>query len=207
MGNRGCSQFITHCLCCSFSSGSPLLLLRERTPYDESFPWAVDLHKLLQHASFPWGAVLHELPQCESFPQGAAPQEQAASAWVPWGVTNPGRKAAPAWASLSTGPHVLSRVCSSAGSPQGHSLLWASPCSNGGSSQSYRWGSAPLWTSMVCSTGCRGTSATWNLCFGAWSTSSLSFCTDLDVCRVVSPTYSHSFLQLQLLYAGHFSPS
>ncbi|KAK4826200.1 hypothetical protein QYF61_006144 [Mycteria americana] len=37
-----------------------------------------------------------------------------------------------------------------------------------------------------------------NLCSGAWSTSSPSFFTGLGVCRVVSLTYSHSSLQLQL---------
>ncbi|KAK4832092.1 hypothetical protein QYF61_020707 [Mycteria americana] len=37
-----------------------------------------------------------------------------------------------------------------------------------------------------------------NLCSGAWSTSSTSFFTDLGVCRVVSLTYSHSCLWLQL---------
>ena len=67
------------------------------------------------------------------------------------------------------GPQVLAGTCSSVGSPQGHSLLWASPCSSVGSSLGCRWRSAPLWTSMGCrgtacltmvfSSGCRGTSA------------------------------------------------
>jgi len=43
-----------------------------------------------------------------------------------------------------------------------------------------------------------------NLCSGAWSTSSPSFFTDLGVCRVVSPTYSHSSLLLHLLWCRFF---
>ena len=44
----------------------------------------------------------------------------------------------------------------------------------------------------------------WNLC--SWSTSCPSFFTNLGVCRVVSLTYSHSSLQLQLLLRSNFSP-
>jgi len=57
--------------------------------------------------------------------------------------------------SLSIGPQVLPEACSSVGSPQGHSLFWASTCSGVVSSTDCRWISAPPWTSM----GCRGTSA------------------------------------------------
>ena len=53
----------------------------------------------------------------------------------------------------ATGPQVLPGACSSAGFPQGHSLLRASTCSGVGSSTGCRWISAPPWTSM----GCRGT--------------------------------------------------
>jgi len=55
------------------------------------------------------------------------------------------------------------------GFSQGHSILWAPPCSGVGSSKGCRWISAPPWTSMGCrgaafltmvfSTGCRGFSA------------------------------------------------
>ena len=47
-----------------------------------------------------------------------------------------------------------------------------------------------------------------NLCSGAWSISSPSFCTDLGVCRAVSFTCSHSSLRLPFLSvpATFFSP-
>jgi len=44
----------------------------------------------------------------------------------PHRVTSPVSKPAPVWASLSTGPQVLSGACSSTGSPRGHSFLQAS---------------------------------------------------------------------------------
>jgi len=134
-----------------------------------SLPREKVLCKRLQHGSRPWGAVFHELLQHGSLPQGTVLQEQAAPALVPHGVTRPASKPALAWAPFSTGPQVLAGACSSVGSPQGHSFLWASACSGMGSSPGCRWRSAPPWTSMVCrgtafltmvcSTGCRGTSA------------------------------------------------
>jgi len=63
---------------------------------------------------FTWGAIL---------------QEQAVPVWIPHRVTSPASKPAPAWAPLSTGPHVLPRACSNAGSPQGYNLLHTSTCS------------------------------------------------------------------------------
>jgi len=84
-------------------------------------------------------------------------------------VTSPVSNPAPAWAPLSMGPHIPPGACSFTGSPQGHSLLWASTYSGVASSTGCRWVSAPLLTSMgcrgtacltmVCSTGFRGTSA------------------------------------------------
>jgi len=66
-------------------------------------------------------------------------------------------------------PQVLPGACSSTGSPQGHSLVRAAPCSSMGSSPGCRWGSALAWTFMGCrdtacltmvySTGYRGISA------------------------------------------------
>jgi len=91
------------------------------------------LHKILQSESFPRAAVLHELPQRGSFPWGAVLQEQAASAWVPHGVTSPASKPALAWGPLSMGPQVMPGACSNVGSPRGHSLLQASTCSGMGS--------------------------------------------------------------------------
>lgn len=52
---------------------------------------------------------------------------------------------------------------------------------------------------MVLTTGCRGISAS-----GSWSTSSLSFCTDLDVYWAVSLTYSHSSPWPQLHLHNNF---
>jgi len=86
-----------------------------------------------QRESFPWAAALHELPQCGSLPRGAVLQEQAAPVWVPHGVTSPASKLALTWAPLCMGLQILSGACSSAGSPQGHSLLQASTCSSVGS--------------------------------------------------------------------------
>jgi len=96
-------------------------------------------------------------------------QEQTAPALVPHEVTSTASKPAPAWATLSTGPQVLAGACSSMGSPQGHSLLWAHPpAQHRVPSTGYRWISAPPWTSIGCrgtacltmvfSTGCRGIS-------------------------------------------------
>jgi len=99
----------------------------------ESFPRAAALQKLLRHWSFPQGVVLHKLPQRESLPWGAVLQEQAAPVWVPHGVTSPGTKPAPEWASLSTGPQVLAGTCFSVGSSQCHGFLQTSTCSGMGS--------------------------------------------------------------------------
>jgi len=90
-------------------------------------------------------------PSVGSLPRAAVLQEKAAPAWVPHGVRSPSSKPAPMWAPFS--PQVLPGACSSAGTPWGHSLLWASTCSSVGSSMGYRWKSAPLRTSP----GCRGT--------------------------------------------------
>jgi len=70
---------------------------------------------------------------------------------------------------MGCSPQVLPGTCSSAGSPWGHSLLWASTCSGMGPSLRCRWVSALLWASMDCrgtacltmgcSMGCRRTSA------------------------------------------------
>ena len=95
---------------------------------------------------------------------------QTAPAWVPYGVTSPARKPAPAWAPLSTGPQVLPGACSSVGFPmESWPSLGVSTCSGVGSSRGYRWASFPPWTSLGCrgtacltmvfTTGCRGISA------------------------------------------------
>jgi len=150
-----------------------------------SLPWETALLELLQPESFPRGAVLHKLLQCRS-PMG--------SQVLPAKLLQRGL--------LS--PQVLPGACSSAGLPGVHRLLWAPTCSGLGTSLGCRWRPAPLWAIM----GCRDNSLPHqglhqglqgNLCSGAWRTSSHSFFTDFGVCRIVSLTYSHSFLWLKLL--------
>jgi len=179
MGSGGCGQFITRCLCCSFLSGGGLLTICPCSSM-RSFPRETVLHKLLQNGSLPWGAVL---------------QEQAAPAWLPHGVTSPASKPALVWAPLSMGPQVLAGACFSVGSPQGHSLLQASPCSGVGSPQAadgdllHR---GPPWAAGA------QPASPWSA--PETAEASLlqclehllpSFCTDLGACRAVSPTSSH----------------
>jgi len=142
----GVSVSSSHVVCAapSFSGGGLLTLCPCLSM--GSLPQETVLHELLQRESFPQHAVLHERLQRGSLARGAVLQEQAAPAWVPHRGTSP----APVWAPISTGPQVLPGACSSAGSPQGHSLLQASPCSGMGSSLGCRWRSAPPWASMDC---------------------------------------------------------
>ena len=109
MGNGGCGQFITRCLCRSF-------LLRGRTPHTL---------RLLQRRvppmgdSPPWTAPMWILPMgCSS--------SQTAPVWVPsTGHCLSGTD----YSSVGPpkGPQVLPGACSSVGSPQGHSLLQVHP--------------------------------------------------------------------------------
>jgi len=133
MGNGGCGQFITRCLCRCF-------LLRGRTPDTLPLIQCEDSsHRRQFSTNFSNMSPSHGLqlftncPSVGPFPRGAVLQEQAAPAWVPHGVTSPASKPAPAWAPLSMSPQVLAGACSNAGSPQGHSLLQASTCSSVGS--------------------------------------------------------------------------
>jgi len=120
----------------SFSGGGLLTLLRCSNV--ESFPQAAVLHKWL------WSGV----PPIECSPSGT----DCSSVGPPRGHKSCS-KPVPVWAPLSMGLQVLPEAFSSTGSPQGHSLLCASPCSGVGSFMGCRWRSAPLCTSM----GCRGT--------------------------------------------------
>jgi len=177
------------------SSGGRLLTLFPCSSVG-SLPQEIVLYELLQCESFPWAAVLHKLPKCGSLPQGAALQEQAAPAWVPHRVTGPASKPAPAWAPLSMGPQVLAGACSSAGSPRGHSLLWASTCS---SVRFVPWAAGRELLHLGPPWAAGGQSVSpWSSPWAsgeslpcAWSTSSPFFCTDLGVCGVVSLTLSH----------------
>ena len=133
--------------------------------------------------------------------QGAVLQDQAAPAWVLHGVSSPVSKPAPASVPLSMGLHVLAGSCSSAGSPQGHSLLQASTCSVMGSLPQATGGDllhrGPPWAAG------ENPASPWSFimsCKGRLSALASqaplppSFFTDLGVCRVVSLTSSHSSL-------------
>lgn len=97
-----------------------------------------------------------------------------APAWVPLRVISSASKSAAMWSPLIMAPQVLPGVCSSVGSPQGHSLLQASTCLSVGSA--------------TLSHSCRGT-AFLTLGCSTWRTSSPTFFTDFGVFRVVL-TYS-----------------
>lgn len=75
------------------------------------------------------------------------------------------------------------------------------PCSNAGSFRGYRWIFVLLWISMSCKGAAWLTmlcTTGWREISSAWRFSSPS-CTDLQVCRTVSLTQSHSYLWLQFL--------
>jgi len=108
------------------------------------------LHKVIQHESFPQAAALHKLLQCESLLIGCSPSGTGCFSVGPHGVTSPASKPATAWAPLSMGPQVLAGAYSSAGFPQGHSLLRVSICCGTGSSVGCRWINAPPWISKGC---------------------------------------------------------
>jgi len=145
-------------------SGGELLTLYPCSSM-RSFPQDTVLNEF-QRRSFPRVAAFHKLLQPGSLPWGAVPQEQAAPAWVPHRVTSPASKPALAWAPLSKGPGRNLLQCRL---PTGSQPPPGIPCSDMGSSLGCRWVSAPLWASMgcrdtacltmVCSRGCRGTSA------------------------------------------------
>lgn len=151
MGNGGSRQFIMHCLCCSF-------LLTGRTPHTLL---------LLQHGVPPTGDSPPQNSPVWVLPMGCS-FSLTAPAWVTSIGCSPSGTDC-----LSVGPprghKSCQQTCSSVGFPWGHSLLWASTCPSVESSMGCRWVSAPLWTSMdcmgtasftmVCTTGCRGTSA------------------------------------------------
>lgn len=116
-------------------------------------------------------AVLHWLLHCGSL------QAQAAPAWVPCGVTSPAGKPAPAWAPLSSGPHLCQgplhhRI------PVSLSLLRASTCCVGppqaAGGSLHPCGPPPATGEQLLHHGLR-----WNLSSSAWSTSCPFFCTDL----------------------------
>jgi len=127
MGNGGCSQFLSLCLCRSF------LLTLFPCSCLGSLPWDTIFRELLQCGSFPRAAVLHKLLQHQSFPQGAVCQEWSAPAWVPCGVIGPARRPGPAWTLLcgATSPatSLLQRRLSMGSQPaSGIHLLWHGVC-------------------------------------------------------------------------------
>lgn len=142
-----------------------------------SFPQETDLHKLLQRGLF--HGLLFFTNSSSVGPFHSHSSGTNTPAWVEFHrVRSPASKPAPMWAPLFMDPLIFPEVSSSMGFPCGHSLLQISTCSSAGSSMDCRWISALPWTSVVC----RGTavlpwsapweSQKWNLCSGAWSTSS-----------------------------------
>jgi len=139
---------------------------------------------------------VYELRQCVSLPWGTVFQEQTTPAWVPHGVTSPARKPALVWALLSslhgsTGParSLLQHGLSKGSQPPSS----ASTCSGVGSSMGCRVDIC----SIVDLHEFQGNSLLHhglynglqeNLCSGASTISSLSFFTDLCVCRAVPLT-------------------
>ena len=177
------------------SSGGGLLTLCPCSSVG-SHPWETLLYELLQPTPshrlqiFTMCSSMGSLHGVQCFRNGLLQHRS------PTRVTGPARRPAPAWL-LSTGPRVLPRACSSAGSPQGHGLLWGT--STRSSTVSSTGGRVDICSTMDLHVlqgdnlhhhglhhGLQG-----NLCSGTWST---SFFTDLGVCTVVSLTYSHSSL-------------
>ena len=206
MGNGGCGHFITHCLCHWF-------LLRRRTPHTLA---------LLQHGLPPmgdsstWASPMWVLPTGCSF-------SQTASAWFPsTGCSPSGTECS------SVSPPQGHKTCQKTYSSTSFSLPGSTGPARSLLWCRLPTGSQPLlgihliltscWRGVlhglqvdICSAmnvhGMQGDSLPRhgllhglqeNLCSGAWSPSS-SYFTELDVCRVVSLTCSHSSLQLKWL--------
>jgi len=174
-----------------------------------SHPQETILHKLLQCESFPWGAVLQEQLQCGFFPTGCSPSRtECSSVGPPWGHKFFQQTCSAVGSSVhgSTGP---------ARSLLQHGLPTGSLASLG--IHLLQCGVLHGLQADICSTvdlyGLQGHSLPHHgllhrlqgyLCSGIWSTSSLSFFTDLGVCRATSLTF---FSTLSLAVAAqHFLP-
>jgi len=193
MGNGCYSQFIAHCLCCSFLHRGGLLTLCSSSSVG-SFSWETVLHKLLQHESFPWAAALHELPHRGSFHGVQSFRNRLLQCGSPMGSQALLANLLQCGL-LSPWVHRPARTLLQHGLPTGSQL--------------------PSGIHLLCcgaSMGCRDRlphhgllhRLQGNPCFGAWSTSFPSFFTDPGVCRAISLTSSHSSLQLQLLWCSNF---
>ena len=191
MGNRGCGQFITCCVCHSF-------LLRGRTAH--TLPQLQCEVPLMGDSS----------PQTS--PGWVLPMGSSSSWTAP--VYVPSTGCSPSGIGCSSvgppqGDKCCQQICSSVGSslfmdPQGTHLFWC--------------GLLHGLQVDICSTvdlhGLQGHSLPHhsllhglqgNLCSSAWSTSSPSFFTDLGACRALFLTYfQSSFWLLLLLYSAFF---
>jgi len=172
MGNGGCGQFITCCLCCSS-------LLRGEEDFSHSSPapaWVPSHERQISMNCFSMGT----------------------SHWV----GNPANKPTPVWAPLhgAAGPGtslLQRRIPTGSHPPLGIHLLWCGVfhrlqvdiCSTV-DLHGLQGNSLPHHGLLH---GLQG-----HLCSGTWSTSSPSFFTNLGVCRVVSLRNSYSSLPLQL---------
>ena len=157
-------------LCSVHNALSLITLLPAQAPplFQRGVPPTED--KLLQGRSFPQAAVLHKLDQHGPFPQSAVLQEQTSPAWVPHRVLPENLLQC----GVSMGCNFLQSI-STCSTVDLHGLQ--------GDSLSHHGLLHRL----------QG-----NICSGAWSTSSPSFFTDLDVWRIVSLTFSHSSLPVFL---------
>jgi len=192
------------------SSGGGLLTLFPCSSMG-SLPGQTVLHEFLQHGSFPWATVLHKLFQHVVPSMGCSPSgTDCSSVGSPWGHKSCQETFSIVGSSLhgSTGPGrslIQHRLPTGSQPPSGIHLM--------------RHGVFPRLQVDICSTmhlhGLQGDSLPHhgllhrlqgNLCSGTWSTSSPSFFTDLGFCRVVSLTYSHSSLLLQVLFHSDFFP-
>ena len=172
------------------SSGGGLLTLCPCSSVG-SLPRQAVLHQLLPQESFPRAAVLHQLLQRGVPPTGCRPSgRDCSSVGPPRGHKSCQQTCSGVGSSLhgATGP---ARSLLQRGLPTGSQPpVGASTCSGVGSSTGCRWN---LCSPSSFLRGLQGDSLPHhglrhglqgNLCSGAWSASSPSFCTDLGVCRV-----------------------
>lgn len=151
--------------------------------------------------------VLHFFIICSSvgfLPWDAVLQEQSAPVWICHGVTIPASTPAP---TLFPSPHILQGTCFSVDFPWEASFglppapVWAPPWAT---DESLFHSGLPEATGAQLPHHDPHHGLQGKVCYSTWSTSFPAF-TDPDACRVLSPTYSHSSLWLQLLLV--FSPS
>jgi len=203
MGNGGCGQFITCCLCLAAAPSSSRGGLLTPFPCSGmgSLPQETVLHELLQCEFFPWAAILHNLLQCGSFPCGAVPSGTGCSSVGPPLRHKPCQQTCSGVGSSLHGSAGPGRSLLQHGAPHGITASFRHP-------SALVWGPFHRLQVEICSTmdlyGLQGHSLPYcglhhrlqgrNLCSCAWSTAFPSF-TDLGVCRLV---FSHIVTLLSL---------